>query len=56
MEEKYVLLNKSDNTLYINTKVEDKYIPVFTSKSKAIDYINRKLVNCIPIKVKVDAL
>lgn len=56
MDEKYVLLNKSDNTLYINTKVEDKYIPVFTSKNKAIEYINRKLVNCIPIKVKIDTL
>lgn len=56
MEEKYVLLNKSDNTLYINTKVEDKYIPVFTSKPKAIKYINRNLVNCIPIKIKIDTL
>ena len=55
-KEYYCLLNKSDKSLYVNTKVENGYLPIFTSKSKAIEYINRKLVNVDVIKIKIDAL
>lgn len=55
-KEYYCLLNRSDKSLYINTKIGNGYLPVFTSENKAIEYINRKLINVDVIKIKIDVL